>query len=73
MLSKREQNPHSKRGDNTMMPKLGTFFGLEFFSERHFVRKPREIIQNKTNQGTIKKTKRNSRLLKMEIFCEVMF
>jgi len=53
-----------------MMSILGTFFGLKFSSERHFARKLRVIIQNKTNQEIMKKINRNLRLLKMKLFLE---
>lgn len=56
-----------------MMPVLGVFLDFNSIKESHFHRKTRKIIQNKTNQETIKKTKRNSRLHKMKIICEVMF
>lgn len=52
---------------------LGTFLNFNFLQEGYFTRKTREIIQNKTNQVTFKRIKRNSRLLKMKIFCGVLF
>ena len=52
---------------------LGTFLNFNFLQEGYFTRKTREIIQNKTNQEKSKKTKRKSRLLKMKIFCGVLF
>lgn len=55
------------------MPVLGMFLGLEFFKVRHFARKTREITQNKKNQETFKKSKSNSRLLEIKIFCEGLF
>ncbi len=69
MPSNGEQKSHSKRGSNTMMPVLGTFSCFGFTARNQFVRKSREITQNKTNQETIKKIKSDSRLLKMKMFC----
>jgi len=56
-----------------MIPTLGMFLDFNLLNQSHFPRKTREIIQNKTNQETIKNTKRNSRLLKMKIFYGIVF
>ena len=56
-----------------MILSSGMFFIFNFVARNILTRKTRDIQENKINQEILKKTKNNSRLLKMKIFCEAVF